>query len=139
MVFGITLSLETIGHFLIRADSLEFSHDDVLGFLENVGKSLQTTSMCHANHESLSSLLHGHIDGKLKAGNECLEAFNAESFRGVELLGHVVAPCLCPIESAVHVQFFFFRESLILDSLEFLSDPGLDVAVRDMGELNADL
>jgi hypothetical protein len=139
MIFGVTGSLEATGELLVGFNSLELSHDDILGFLEDVGKCLQTTSMRHANHKSLSSVVDTDIDREFKSGNECLEAFDAESFGGVELLGHEVAPCLCPVESAVHVQFFLFGKGLILNSLEFLSDPGLHVAVRDMGELDTDL
>ena len=108
MIFDITsISIYSFSSRL-RLNALEFGHDDLHGFPDDVGESVEATSMGHSNHEGSGALLNCGVDTEFEAGNESFAALEAKPLHCVKFASHECAPLMRPVQACVHVHFLTF-------------------------------
>ena len=122
---------------LVRLDALELGHDNFHRFAHDIGESIKSTAMGHANDESARTFLHCRVDAEFESGNERFAALKTEPLHRVEFAGHESTPLVSVVKASVHVDALTLGWLPELDRLELLADPVADFALLDMHELDA--
>lgn len=95
--------------------------------------------MGHSDNKTLCAHFCTRVNCYFKSGHESFAAFETKAFHGVELLSGKVAELVSPVEAGVKMQFFFFRNFLVLDALKTCPDPVLLFLICNMHEFDANL
>lgn len=138
MVLDVT-SLLSLRLTLLWRDSLELSHNHFHWLTNDIGKSVESTTMGHTNDENASASLSGSIDHVLEAWHERFTTLEAESLHRVELAGHEGAPRVRPVHSLVHLELLSLGTLLKDSLLKLLTDPVTLLLVLNVHELHSDL
>lgn len=139
VVFDITSIFELVCGFGGWHTTLEFSHNNFHGLTYDIGQHVESASVWHTNNEISGTIVNGGVDSTLEAWGEGLATFETESLHSVELLSEEGAEVMSPIQSVVKVELLLVIHAVVLDTLKVNSNPIANIALRDVGEFNANL
>ena len=123
---------------LLWLNALEFGHDDLLWFSNDVSQSVQTAPMRHSDHESSRAFFNSGVDTVFKARNEGFAALQPEALHRIELAGHEGTPLVGPVQALVHVDPLFLAGFAELNRFELFANPVAHLTILDIHELDGD-